>query len=153
MESDWSVEAELPYRQLIRELLSCIMWVAVSGICVHTSVWIQLIFCYSFLILWLHDTGVLPANQESQPFVQQQREQQFADLKKGLSTIQRSKATDPPELTLLKLYLLEQGQLPFEDSELVIQCSLHSFYTVFVVWNRGSFVSLDLNLAHSVLQC
>ena len=67
----------------------------------------------------LFPAGVLPANQGSQAFVQQQREQQFKDLKKGLATLRRVQDTDAPELTMLKLYLLEQGQLPFEDSELV----------------------------------
>ena len=56
-------------------------------------------------------TGVLPANQDSQTFVQQQREQQFKDLKQGLTTLRRVQDTDSPELTVLKLYLLEQGQL------------------------------------------
>lgn len=74
-------------------------------------------------------TGVLPANQDSQTFVQQQREQQFKDLKQGLTTLRRVQDTDSPELTVLKLYLLEQGQLPFEDSELVQskKCTIDSF--------------------------
>ena len=73
--------------------------------------------------------GVLPANQDSQTFVQQQREQQFKDLKHGLTTLRRVQDTDSPELALLKLYLLEQGQLPFEDSELVQskKCTIDSF--------------------------
>ncbi|XP_070200729.1 TBC1 domain family member 7-like isoform X2 [Littorina saxatilis] len=70
--------------------------------------------------VWKLLLGVLPANQSSQEFVQQQREQQFKDLNKGLATIRRVINTDPPELKLLKLYLLEQGNLPFEDMELVM---------------------------------
>ncbi|XP_076451119.1 TBC1 domain family member 7-like [Babylonia areolata] len=83
-------------------------------------------FCLRFplpavyrILVWKLLLGVLPANQNSQSFVQQQREQQFKDLNNGLEIIQRARETDPRELTLLKLYLLEQGQLPFEDSELL----------------------------------
>ncbi|KAL8614264.1 hypothetical protein ACOMHN_007602 [Nucella lapillus] len=83
-------------------------------------------FCLRFpvpavyrILVWKLLLGVLPAHHNSQPFVQQQREQQFEDLKGGLKMTGRARDTDPVELTLLKLYLLEQGQLPFEDSELL----------------------------------
>lgn len=63
-------------------------------------------------------TGVLPPHQSSHDFVLAQRKEQLKDLKQGLSLLNKGGDVASPEVTLLKLFLLERGQLPFQDIDM-----------------------------------
>jgi hypothetical protein len=79
------------------------------------------IICVGDNIYMLHcvTAGVLPANQESTKFVWGNRERQFQDMFRGLTVMRHVSETEAPEMKLLKLYLVEQGKLPFKDDLLV----------------------------------
>lgn len=109
-------------------------------------------FCLRFPVpavyrihVWKILLGILPATQSSHNFVQQQREQQLADLKHGLDILS-DKDTDrngTPERTILKLFLLERAQLPFLDSYLLVSDQNKSFASIAAGVCKVTDVELD----------
>ncbi|XP_025085298.1 TBC1 domain family member 7-like [Pomacea canaliculata] len=84
-------------------------------------------FCLRFALpavyrtlVWKILLGVLPPHQSSHDFVLAQRKEQLKDLKQGLSLLNKGGDIASPEVTLLKLFLLERGQLPFQDIDMMV---------------------------------
>ncbi|ESO94704.1 hypothetical protein LOTGIDRAFT_227338 [Lottia gigantea] len=94
-------------------------------------------FCLRFtlpamyrLVVWKILLGVLPASQSSQKFVLEQRTQQYKDLHHGLKLLKRIDSNSLEEEVLLKMFLLEQGCLPFEESNLKKDDGFLSFLAI-----------------------
>lgn len=72
----------------------------------------------SFHYLFISD--VLPPHQGSHEFVLAQRKEQYENLREALDVMRRiSDGTSPAELHL-KMYLLQEGLLPFDEQKMVI---------------------------------
>ncbi|XP_050410373.1 TBC1 domain family member 7 [Patella vulgata] len=82
-------------------------------------------FCLRFslpamyrLMVWKVLLGILPTSQDSHKFVTDQRNQQYKDIHHGLTVLRRISSQTPEEEILFKMYLLDQGCLPFEETNM-----------------------------------
>ena len=66
--------------------------------------------------------GILPPHQASHDFVMQQRRQQYSDLHDALVAMRRVTDSNPQSEVFLKMFLVEEGLLPFEEINMV-NCS------------------------------
>ena len=64
--------------------------------------------------------GILPPHQGSHDFVLKQRKQQYEDLHEALVAMQRITASTHQSEVFLKMFLVEEGLLPFEEAKMVI---------------------------------
>ena len=63
--------------------------------------------------------GMLPAHQESHDFVMLQRREQYADMLEALQVMRRIHEDTPLVHIHLKMFLIEGGCLPFDESKIV----------------------------------
>ncbi|KAH3857775.1 TBC1 domain family member 7-like [Dreissena polymorpha] len=75
--------------------------------------------------LWKVVLGVIPASQDSHEFVMKNRQEQYDLLKSSLEVMRRIHCDTPVVEVFLKMFLIEEGLLPFHDSGL---CDQHSCY-------------------------
>lgn len=64
-------------------------------------------------------TGVLPANQDSHEFVMTQRKEQYENLRHALEVMRKIDKDTPTSVVFLKMFLTEEGRLPFDEHDLV----------------------------------
>ena len=69
---------------------------------------------------WFLISGVIPANQDSHEFVMKNRTEQYGYLKRALQVMRRIDDNSPQSEVFLKMFLTEEGLLPFKDTDLVI---------------------------------
>ncbi|KAK3101264.1 hypothetical protein FSP39_002243 [Pinctada imbricata] len=79
-------------------------------------------FCLRFQVpsvyrcyLWKVVLGILPSNQESHAFVMSQRKQKYEDLRNAVKVMRLVKSLENVPQLYLKMFLLETGQLTFEE--------------------------------------
>lgn len=77
--------------------------------------------------LWKVILGVLPANQESHEFVMKNRTEQFNHLRHALDVMRKVDNTTTLPVIFLKMFLIEEGLLPFNDNDL-LSCPPHQTY-------------------------
>ncbi|XP_067683712.1 TBC1 domain family member 7-like isoform X2 [Haliotis asinina] len=82
-------------------------------------------FCLRFPVptkyrhyVWKILLGVLPSHQPSHTYVSQQHRAMYQDGLRCLTVLRRVNEDTPTEEVFLKLYLLEEGNLPFEEKNL-----------------------------------
>ncbi|XP_046580711.1 TBC1 domain family member 7-like [Haliotis rubra] len=82
-------------------------------------------FCLRFPVptkyrhyVWKILLGVLPSHQPSHTYVSQQHRAMYQDGLHCLTVLRRVNEDTPTEEVFLKLYLLEEGNLPFEEKNL-----------------------------------
>ncbi|XP_052800444.1 TBC1 domain family member 7-like isoform X1 [Mya arenaria] len=69
--------------------------------------------------LWKVILGVIPASQDSQEFVMKDRRKQYDYLKHALEIMRRVDDNTPSSTLFLKMFLIEEGLLSFQDTGLV----------------------------------
>lgn len=69
--------------------------------------------------LWKVILGVLPASQDSHEFVMKNRTEQYELLHHALLVMRRADNTTPLPHVFLKMFLIEEGMLPFQDDNLL----------------------------------
>ena len=62
---------------------------------------------------------VLPVHQASHQYVSEQRQQQYDDLHEALEAMRKIDETTPLPEVHLKMFLIESGLLPFNQSGMV----------------------------------
>ncbi|XP_064603429.1 TBC1 domain family member 7-like [Liolophura sinensis] len=79
-------------------------------------------FCWRFpvpsmyrVLVWKFLLGILPSNQSSQEFVWKQRKQQYEDLLHAVRVLGRVNSHTPLSEVFLKMYLVEEGALQFQE--------------------------------------
>ena len=77
---------------------------------------------YSLTHLSILTVGILPQHPESHQFVMQQRRQQYDDLRHTLKVTESIDEGTSMSMAFLKMYLLQEGKLPMDDTNLVSQC-------------------------------
>ncbi|XP_045176931.1 TBC1 domain family member 7-like [Mercenaria mercenaria] len=69
--------------------------------------------------LWKIILGILPANQDSHDFVLKNRTEQYNHLRHALDVMRKVDNTTPHTVIFLKMFLIEEGLLPFNDNDLL----------------------------------
>ena len=64
--------------------------------------------------------GVLPANQDSHEFVMSQRKEQYENLRHALDVMRKVDKDTPIPIVFLKMFLIEEGKLPFDEVNMVM---------------------------------
>lgn len=84
------------------------------------------LFCLRFPVsaryrvyLWKIILGILPANQDSHDFVLKNRTEQYNNLRHALDVMRKVNNTTPNSVIFLKMFLIEEVLLPFQDSDLL----------------------------------
>ena len=77
---------------------------------------LDLLVIFYFLIFI---SGILPANQDSHDFVLKNRTEQYNNLRHALDVMRKVNDNTPQPEIFLKMFLIEEGLLPFQDSDLV----------------------------------
>ena len=75
---------------------------------------------FSRISIIVRFVGILPPHQGSHDFVMKQRKQQYADLHEALVAMQRVTTSTHQSEVFLKMFLVEEGLLPFEETKMVI---------------------------------
>lgn len=95
------------------------------------------LFCLRFpvsaryrLYLWKLVLGVIPANQDSHEFVTIQRKEQYGNLRHALDVMRRVNEKTSLPVVFLKMFLIEEGRLPFDETEMVTQPENRSFVNI-----------------------
>ena len=61
----------------------------------------------------------MPPYQEAHDFVMTQRTEQYKDLHDAIVSMGRAAASTPPPQLHLRMFLVQEAMLPFEDSKIV----------------------------------
>ena len=72
-----------------------------------------------FLTFIVFPSDVLPVHQASHQYVGEQRQQQYDDLHEALEAMCKIDETSPLHEVHLKMFLVENGLLPFNQSGMV----------------------------------
>lgn len=95
------------------------------------------LFCLRFpvsakyrLYLWKIVLGVLPANQDSHEFVMTQRKEQYENLRHALEVMRKVDKDMPTSVVFLKMFLIEEGRLPFDEHDLLTQPANKAFINI-----------------------
>ena len=62
---------------------------------------------------------MVPAHQESHDFVMEQRREQYQDMLEALQVMGRITKETPLQEVHLRMFLIEEGCLPFDESKMV----------------------------------
>lgn len=95
------------------------------------------IFCMRFPLpimyrppVWKLVLGILPQHPESHQFVMQQRRQQYDDLRHTLKVTESIDEGTSMSMAFLKMYLLQEGKLPMDDTNLPENQEHRSFIAI-----------------------
>ncbi|XP_072014550.1 TBC1 domain family member 7-like [Amphiura filiformis] len=80
--------------------------------------------------VWKLVLGIVPPHPESYEFVMQQRSQQYDDLRHTLKVTESIDEGTSMSMAFLKMFLLQEGRLPMDDSNLPQNKEQESFVTI-----------------------
>ena len=98
-------------------------------------------------------TGVIPASQDSQDFVMKNRREQFEHLQHALEVMRKTDKNTPEAEVFLKMYLIEEGLLPFQDDKLVgyHMDQFNNIRLFSVCWFPQAFIGIYVHVFRNIV--
>lgn len=99
---------------------------------------IKRFLCLLILFCTLLISDIICANPDSHDFQMKQRTQKYNDLKHAVQILRYAREDSPIGNVFLKMYLLESGQIKFEQYKVKILSYLHA------TWSMGDIALLTV---------